>query len=174
MEKKTSVEGRNTSPASQVLNRGTLGILSAQTVRASCRHISLQKVTTPPLGFLNSSGLRCLRAVCECSFSRCLVYTVTLLVVFPPRGYRIKPTHNQKNDSNIFCSLHLMERAKAQSTRATALLAVAPCAAPVSTGGRRTEKARAAQCALGKCQVVHLEGHYQVPVSLPSALIKRC
>ena len=41
-------------------------------------------------------GLRCLRAVCECSFSRCLVYTVTLLVLFPPRGYRIKPTHNQK------------------------------------------------------------------------------
>ena len=32
----------------------------------------------------------------DCSVSRCLVYTVTLIVVFPQRGYRIKPTNNQK------------------------------------------------------------------------------
>ena len=57
---------------------------------------SLQRAGRPrlpghsSLGCLNSSGLRCLRAVCECSFSRCLVYTVTLSVVFPPRGYRMK------------------------------------------------------------------------------------
>ena len=30
-----------------------------------------------------------------CSVSWCLVYTVTLLLVFPQRGYPIKPTNNQ-------------------------------------------------------------------------------
>jgi len=31
-----------------------------------------------------------------CSVNRCLVYTATLIVVFPQRGYRIKPTNNQE------------------------------------------------------------------------------